>query len=173
MKKYDVSIIVSLTTCSYSRHNALWCNIIEHLMYCLFKILIDVICKFSRVRGCSLVLFTNSRLRSLSLASDFLLFFACLLSIHILLQTYSLKYNGTPRVQLYIAFTKPVIYYTTRSIHWREQDRCHRHCIVLYCIYTFIQRFLQCTPIRSASSARDPERRAVGPMQLKIYSIAF
>jgi len=32
-------------------------------------------------------------------------------------------------------------------------------CIVLYCIYTFIQRFLQCTPIRSASSVKDPERR--------------
>src|SRR6218665_729621 len=31
------------------------------------------------------------------------------------------------------------------------------YCIVLYCIYTFISRFLQCTPIRSASSARDPE----------------
>ena len=30
---------------------------------------------------------------------------------------------------------------------------------VLYCIYTFIQCFLQCTPIRSASSAWDPERR--------------
>src|SRR6218665_2610041 len=33
------------------------------------------------------------------------------------------------------------------------------YCIVLYCIYKFIWRFLQCTPIRSASSARDPERR--------------
>ena len=32
-------------------------------------------------------------------------------------------------------------------------------CIVLYCIYTFIQRFQQYTLIRSASSARDPERR--------------
>src|SRR6218665_2749854 len=31
--------------------------------------------------------------------------------------------------------------------------------IVLYCIYTFIQRFLQRTPIRSASTARDPDRR--------------
>src|SRR6218665_930614 len=27
----------------------------------------------------------------------------------------------------------------------------HTVSIVLYCIYTFIQRFLQCTPIRSAS----------------------
>src|SRR6218665_1377394 len=40
------------------------------------------------------------------------------------------------------------------------------HCIVLYCIvlYCIVSihlylRFLQCTPIRSASSARDPERR--------------
>src|SRR6218665_2211211 len=33
------------------------------------------------------------------------------------------------------------------------------YVLVLYCIYTFIWRFLQCTPIRSASSARDPERR--------------
>src|SRR6218665_96307 len=32
-------------------------------------------------------------------------------------------------------------------------------CIVLYRIYTFIWRFLQCTPIRSASSAGDPESR--------------
>src|SRR6218665_1842620 len=32
-------------------------------------------------------------------------------------------------------------------------------CIVLYCIYTFIWRFLQCTPSRSASSAGDPESR--------------
>ena len=32
------------------------------------------------------------------------------------------------------------------------------YCIVLHCI-TSIQRFMQCTPIRSASSARDPERR--------------
>src|SRR6218665_2024951 len=32
--------------------------------------------------------------------------------------------------------------------------------IVLYCIYAFIQRFLQQrTPIRSTASARDPERR--------------
>jgi len=29
----------------------------------------------------------------------------------------------------------------------------------MYCIYTFVERFLQCTSIRSASSARDPERR--------------
>ena len=32
-------------------------------------------------------------------------------------------------------------------------------CIVLYCIYTFIQCFWQCIPIRSASRARYPERR--------------
>jgi len=41
-----------------------------------------------------------------------------------------------------------------------------RIIIVLYCIYTFIQRFLQCTPIRSASCARDPcrEKRAVNAL---------
>ena len=41
--------------------------------------------------------------------------------------------------------------------------------IVLYCIYTVIQRFMQCTPIRSASSARDPERREYIPCNIYIH----
>jgi len=40
-------------------------------------------------------------------------------------------------------------------------SRCSYSGIVLYCIYIFINCLLQCTPIRSASSARDPEKRAV------------
>ena len=43
--------------------------------------------------------------------------------------------------------------------------------IVLYCIYAFIQRFLQCTTIRSASSARDPERIMSLPHILIIHSL--
>ena len=44
---------------------------------------------------------------------------------------------------------------------WRSlcNTLCTYITIVLYCIYTFIKRFLQHTPIRSASSAQDPERR--------------
>src|SRR6218665_1904092 len=33
------------------------------------------------------------------------------------------------------------------------------YCIALHCIYQSIARFLQCTPIRSSSSARYPGRR--------------
>src|SRR6218665_1356882 len=41
-------------------------------------------------------------------------------------------------------------------------------CIVLYWICASIQRLLHCTPIRSASSARDPKRREQGP---SIYDV--
>jgi len=46
----------------------------------------------------------------------------------------------------------------TQLHHTNEDQHAKRFPhIVLYCIYTFIQRFLRCTPIRSAS-VRETQR---------------